>query len=292
MREKYFAKALEKSANLLNPDDKQALSGLGAGLTIGVTGSLVHHKVKEPKITDNFINHVVSKFNKKYPENKITIWPKLFTKHNDAHFKGTIRSIALGSKNKFAGTFFHEIGHGINSIGSSNKINTLRHHIADKGLKASLGVVPLYILANNITDDNRIKEGIAYTSALASLPQLYEEGSASIRGAKFAKSIGNSLSTKAKLKLLGAFGTYLSLATPSLYLAGRHIAKRIGGKDKTAAKKDFDYASWPDDMKVKGCSLGKDKNGYFAYTHRARSKSYKSPYKIPKSKIKFIESTG
>ena len=41
-----------------------------------------------------------------------------------------------------------------------------------------------------------------------------------------------------------------------------------------------------------GVSLGKDKDGYFVYTHRARSKSYKTPNLIPDSKIKFIETTG
>ena len=42
----------------------------------------------------------------------------------------------------------------------------------------------------------------------------------------------------------------------------------------------------------KGCSLGADKNGFFCYTHRARSKSYPEVDKIPQSKINFIESTG
>ena len=41
-----------------------------------------------------------------------------------------------------------------------------------------------------------------------------------------------------------------------------------------------------------GCSLGADKNGFFCYTDRARSKSYPEVDKIPKSKINFIESTG
>jgi len=41
-----------------------------------------------------------------------------------------------------------------------------------------------------------------------------------------------------------------------------------------------------------GVSIGRDKNGYFAMTHRARSKSYPSPGKIPVTKIKFIRSTG
>ena len=41
-----------------------------------------------------------------------------------------------------------------------------------------------------------------------------------------------------------------------------------------------------------GVSLGADKDGFFVCTHRARSKSYESPEKIPNSKIKFIKSTG
>lgn len=40
------------------------------------------------------------------------------------------------------------------------------------------------------------------------------------------------------------------------------------------------------------CSIAKDKEGYYAYTHRARTKSYETLDKLPKSKVKFIESTG
>jgi len=41
-----------------------------------------------------------------------------------------------------------------------------------------------------------------------------------------------------------------------------------------------------------GCSIGKDKNGYFAYTHRARSKSHENKDKITVKELKFIDSTG
>lgn len=41
-----------------------------------------------------------------------------------------------------------------------------------------------------------------------------------------------------------------------------------------------------------GVSMGADKNGFFVYTHRARSKSHASPNKISDKEIKFIESTG
>ena len=41
-----------------------------------------------------------------------------------------------------------------------------------------------------------------------------------------------------------------------------------------------------------GVSLGADKNGFFVFTHRARSKSYTEIEKIPNKDIKFIETTG
>lgn len=44
--------------------------------------------------------------------------------------------------------------------------------------------------------------------------------------------------------------------------------------------------------KITGCSVGADKNGFFVYTHRARSKSYMDPLKITKKEIDYIESTG
>jgi hypothetical protein len=59
-------------------------------------------------------------------------------------------------------------------------------------------------------------------------------------------------------------------------------------------KKDFENSPKPDDLKdvMSGVSLGKDKKGYFVYTHRCRSASYDTPYKIPKNKIEFVASTG
>ncbi len=44
--------------------------------------------------------------------------------------------------------------------------------------------------------------------------------------------------------------------------------------------------------KSKGCTLAKDKDGYFVYTHRWASKRYKTPAAIPKSIIEYCESTG
>lgn len=41
-----------------------------------------------------------------------------------------------------------------------------------------------------------------------------------------------------------------------------------------------------------GCSLGRDHDGYYAYTHRARTKSYERPGLIPLDKIRFVGSTS
>ncbi len=45
-------------------------------------------------------------------------------------------------------------------------------------------------------------------------------------------------------------------------------------------------------IKAKGVTLAQDKDGYFCYTHRSRSKSYKTIKAIPKSVIEFVESAG
>lgn len=44
--------------------------------------------------------------------------------------------------------------------------------------------------------------------------------------------------------------------------------------------------------KASGVSMGADKNGFFVYTHRARSKSKATPNGITAKEIKLIESTG
>lgn len=47
-----------------------------------------------------------------------------------------------------------------------------------------------------------------------------------------------------------------------------------------------------DKVKPYGVSVGQDTNGFYVYTHRARSKSYASQDKIPVKDLKFIDSTG
>ena len=41
--------------------------------------------------------------------------------------------------------------------------------------------------------------------------------------------------------------------------------------------------------KIQGVSMGADKNGFFVYTHRARSKSHPLPEKITVKEIDFID---
>lgn len=64
-------------------------------------------------------------------------------------------------------------------------------------------------------------------------------------------------------------------------------------KDGVAKKNKFETVSKATlrDGHKYDCSVGKDAKGYFVYTHRARSKSYESPAKIPKKDIEFIDST-
>lgn len=50
----------------------------------------------------------------------------------------------------------------------------------------------------------------------------------------------------------------------------------------------------PDNMtmissKISGVSFGADKDGFFVYTHRSRSKSHKDPFKITKKEIDSVE---
>ena len=40
------------------------------------------------------------------------------------------------------------------------------------------------------------------------------------------------------------------------------------------------------------CSIARDDKGYYAYTHRCRSKSYPSIAEIPKKTVEFVGSTS
>ena len=64
------------------------------------------------------------------------------------------------------------------------------------------------------------------------------------------------------------------------------------------SKKDKQYLNPEEREEVKKrfkdiqCSFAKDDDGYYCFTHRARSKSYPSISQIPQSKVDFINSTS
>ena len=95
---------------------------------------------------------------------------------------------------------------------------------------------------------------------------------------------GDYSKTKKSLSLSKSIGKEMKEEIEK-YLAGGstyHEGGRVHGLKKPKVKgKQF-----------KGVGLGADKNGFFVYTHRAASKRYKSPDKIPQKSIDFIESTG
>jgi len=71
---------------------------------------------------------------------------------------------------------------------------------------------------------------------------------------------------------------------------------KIAKKDKKEDKEPLDSKEREEIKRRFGedleCSFAKDKDGYFCYTHRARSDSYPTIAKIPRSKVEFIGSTG
>lgn len=80
--------------------------------------------------------------------------------------------------------------------------------------------------------------------------------------------------------------------------AGRQAITRIKRARRTRSrdkKRGFTSVSKPYGLRGKfnGMGLAQDKEGkFFVHTHRARSKSYGDPAKIPQKDIRFIRSTG
>lgn len=65
-----------------------------------------------------------------------------------------------------------------------------------------------------------------------------------------------------------------------------HLTESLTSAEKSEAEKRFGPRdTWE-------CSIKKDDDGYYCCTHRARSDSYPSISKIPRSKFDFIGSTG
>lgn len=120
---------------------------------------------------------------------------------------------------------------------------------------------------------------------------------------KHEKSMANARERRSKLKeVLDGKAAPTDPSHKNVVIGA--IKKRIRGEDRLikrarrarskAKKRGFEPVTKPGGLKdrLEGVSLGQDKNGYFVYTHRARSKSYEMPGKIPLKKIQFIRSTG
>ena len=71
------------------------------------------------------------------------------------------------------------------------------------------------------------------------------------------------------------------LTSGSSYREGGHLSGL--SKPNTLSEKS---------SKADGVSMGADKNGFYVYTHRARSKSHPTPEQITIKEIEFTESTG
>lgn len=71
---------------------------------------------------------------------------------------------------------------------------------------------------------------------------------------------------------------------------------KIGGfvlTDKNVNQLEIGEATYPRQSgRYEGCSIGRDSDGFFLFTHRARGKSYENVRDIPEKEINFIESTG
>lgn len=94
-------------------------------------------------------------------------------------------------------------------------------------------------------------------------------------------------------------------ADPTAYVLGRielgpgldhlaKMAKEASIPNVSMARTALDSVSKPEHLrdKLSDVSLGKDDDGYFVYTHRARSTSRQTPDQIPQQDIDFISSTG
>jgi hypothetical protein len=133
----------------------------------------------------------------------------------------------------------------------------------------------LEFIQNNYEDfthDEKLKKELLW--ALTDR-ELLNEGKSDYGNAKAALMRSKSIDAEMKEKILKYF------TGGSTYKEGGHV------HGLTKPKELMDKTP-----KAEGVSMGADKDGFFVYTHRARSDSHESPEKIPIKEINFIESTG
>ena len=103
-----------------------------------------------------------------------------------------------------------------------------------------------------------------------------------------------SLSKDTISKLKSRFGEYIESANNDIsddYINESNTNNSARKKTKEKLTSD-EYSEVYERFGNVGCSFAKDKNGYYCYTHRARSKSYPTIAEIPQDKVDFIVSTG
>ena len=81
----------------------------------------------------------------------------------------------------------------------------------------------------------------------------------------------------------------------SVYIADGSLVDYIEEKKRSRERIPLTQEEYDEFNELFGeqeCSLGKDKKGYYVYTHRAATKSYKSISKIPSKKVRWVSSTS
>lgn len=100
-----------------------------------------------------------------------------------------------------------------------------------------------------------------------------------------------------KRKIRDAMGKIHKVSKPSRIKPSKIKITIVNPPPKTVNKtiaqlKVGDLSRCRQSGRYDGVSIGRDSKGYFAATHRARSKSYETARKIPLKVLKWIKSTG
>jgi len=221
---KYFI----KEAEITNHGENAIQLGAGVGL-----GSLALWKkfVKsEGGISNISIDSALKKFRKKYPNHGI-VFSDFLNKPKDGNyytkFNNDKNTGFINLADRKPSVFYHELGHGINDA-KKTKITKLMFSNKNKAASIGSGILGL---ASALSVDpgeknSKITNTLAATSFGLGLPTLVEEFRASKGGLNFAKKMKAPVSSKGKLALLGAFGTYLAGSVPGIYMGTKGLFEK------------------------------------------------------------------
>ena len=124
-----------------------------------------------------------------------------------------------------------------------------------------------------------LREGYEQNEVIAGIGEFFRQ----------CEEVAQNIFTRAVVKMQGikAPETTSSASSTSWYKKAKKDSKdkqSLTPKERQEVKDTFG-----DDLE---CSFFRDDEGYYCTTHRARSKSYPSISKIPKSRVEFVESTS